>query len=185
MWRTDSIILLFIEQEAKRVGVLSIPRDLWVTIPGYDEQNRINTAHYYGDANGYPGGGPALARDTVTWNLPTLGPGNSTYVWIKAQTWSWAAGTILVNTACIDAKGMLELLCVMDTAYVNWPPSPPPPTPTPTATPTATPTMTPTPTPTHTPTATPTYTPTPTPTEDPGFIEDYYLYLPVLKKNAP
>jgi LCP family protein required for cell wall assembly len=50
-------------------GMLSIPRDLWVTIPGYDEHNRINTAHYYGDVYDYPGGGPALARDTVTWNL--------------------------------------------------------------------------------------------------------------------
>jgi LCP family protein required for cell wall assembly len=49
--------------------MLSVPRDLWVTIPGYDEQNRINTAHYYGDVYDYPGGGPALARDTVTWNL--------------------------------------------------------------------------------------------------------------------
>jgi len=50
------------------VGMLSIPRDLWVTIPGYGE-NRINTAHYLGDKNGYPGGGPALAMKTVQYNL--------------------------------------------------------------------------------------------------------------------
>jgi LCP family protein required for cell wall assembly len=39
-----------------------------VTIPGYGE-NRINTAHYLGDKNGYPGGGPALAMKTVQYNL--------------------------------------------------------------------------------------------------------------------
>jgi LCP family protein required for cell wall assembly len=68
-WRTDTVILLTLDPVTMSAGMLSIPRDLWVTIPGYDEQNRINTAHYYGDAYGYPGGGPALARDTVTWNL--------------------------------------------------------------------------------------------------------------------
>jgi LCP family protein required for cell wall assembly len=49
--------------------MLSIPRDLWVVIPAYEERNRINNAHFYGDALDYPGGGPALARDTVIWNL--------------------------------------------------------------------------------------------------------------------
>jgi LCP family protein required for cell wall assembly len=46
-----------------------VPRDLWVPIWGYDIQNRINTAHYYGDVYKYPGGGPALARDTAAYNL--------------------------------------------------------------------------------------------------------------------
>jgi LCP family protein required for cell wall assembly len=68
-WRTDTILILTLDPVTMSAGMLSIPRDLWVTIPGYDEQNRINTAHYYGDAYGYPGGGPTLARDTVTWNL--------------------------------------------------------------------------------------------------------------------
>lgn len=68
-WRTDTMLLLTLDPVTMGAGMLSIPRDLWVTIPGYDEHNRINTAHYYGDAYLYPGGGPALARDTVTWNL--------------------------------------------------------------------------------------------------------------------
>jgi LCP family protein required for cell wall assembly len=68
-WRTDTVLVLTLDPVTMSAGMLSIPRDLWVTVPGYDEQNRINTAHYYGDAYGYPGGGPALARDTVTWNL--------------------------------------------------------------------------------------------------------------------
>jgi LCP family protein required for cell wall assembly len=68
-WRTDTMLLLTLDPVTMSAGMLSIPRDLWVTIPGYDEHNRINTAHYYGDAYLYPGGGPALARDTVAWNL--------------------------------------------------------------------------------------------------------------------
>jgi LCP family protein required for cell wall assembly len=48
--------------------MLSIPRDLWVSIPGHSE-GRINTAHFYGEADDYPGGGPALAKKTVQYAL--------------------------------------------------------------------------------------------------------------------
>jgi LCP family protein required for cell wall assembly len=67
-WRTDTMIVLTIDPENKTAGILSIPRDLWVTIPGYSE-NRINTAHYTGDLKKYPGGGPVLAIKTVQRNL--------------------------------------------------------------------------------------------------------------------
>ncbi len=66
--RTDTIIVATIDPETKTAGMLSIPRDLWVTIPGYGE-NRINTANYLGDRDKYPGGGPALAKKTVQYNL--------------------------------------------------------------------------------------------------------------------
>jgi LCP family protein required for cell wall assembly len=68
-WRTDTMMVLTLDPVTMSAGMLSIPRDLWVTIAGYGEYNRINMAHFYGDAWGYPGGGPALARDTVTLNL--------------------------------------------------------------------------------------------------------------------
>ncbi len=67
-WRTDTMILATLDPVTMRVGVLSIPRDLWVHIPGYTE-NRINTAHMLGDAYNHPGGGPALAIETVEYNL--------------------------------------------------------------------------------------------------------------------
>ena len=71
-WRTDTMILLSIDPAARTAAVLSIPRDLWVTIPGYDFEARINTAHFYGDLRGYPGGGPVLAMATVqaVFDLP-------------------------------------------------------------------------------------------------------------------
>jgi len=71
-WRTDTMILLSIDPTTHTAAVLSIPRDLWVTIPGYDFEARINTAHFYGDLRSYPGGGPALAMATVqaVFDLP-------------------------------------------------------------------------------------------------------------------
>lgn len=71
-WRTDTMILASIDPQTKSAGILSIPRDLWVYIP-YPEpgqENRINTAHFYGDAFDYPGGGGAgLAMRTVAHNF--------------------------------------------------------------------------------------------------------------------
>lgn len=66
--RTDTMILATIDPSGKTAGMLSIPRDLWVTVPGYGEY-RINQAHYLGEKNKYPGGGPALAMKTLQYNL--------------------------------------------------------------------------------------------------------------------
>lgn len=68
MARTDTMMLLTLDPTTLQAGVLSIPRDLWVPIPGYN-QGRINTAHRLGEMYNYPGGGPALARETVEYNL--------------------------------------------------------------------------------------------------------------------
>jgi LCP family protein required for cell wall assembly len=63
-YRTDTMIVFTIDPASGDIGMLSIPRDLWVTIPGYGE-GRINTAHVVGDLQKRPGGGPALAKETV------------------------------------------------------------------------------------------------------------------------
>lgn len=67
-WRTDTMIVLTLDPVTLQTGMLSIPRDIWVEIPGY-QSNRINTAHYIGQIDDYPGGGPALAMETVAQNL--------------------------------------------------------------------------------------------------------------------
>ena len=63
-WRTDVLMLLTLDPHAKGAGVLSIPRDLYVDIPGYGS-SRINTAYGIGNSYGYPGGGEALLKATV------------------------------------------------------------------------------------------------------------------------
>lgn len=67
-WRTDTMLVLTLDPVTMSGGMLSIPRDLWVPIPGFSE-GRINTAHYQGELYDYPGGGPALAAETVQYNL--------------------------------------------------------------------------------------------------------------------
>lgn len=62
--RTDTMILLTIDPLTKTAGMLNIPRDLWVNIPGFD-YGKINTAYPLGIAFDIPGGGPALAMQTI------------------------------------------------------------------------------------------------------------------------
>jgi len=62
--RTDTMILFTIDPVAKTAGMLSIPRDLWVSIPGYGYY-KINQAYQVGEVNKLPGGGPELAMKTV------------------------------------------------------------------------------------------------------------------------
>ena len=62
--RTNSMILFTIDPVTRTAGMLSIPRDMWVDIPGFD-YGPINTAYFLGDAFKVPGGGPGLAVATV------------------------------------------------------------------------------------------------------------------------
>jgi LCP family protein required for cell wall assembly len=65
--RTDTIILSTFILPEGYVGMLSIPRDLWVTIPGVGN-NRINTAHFFAEAL-QAGSGPIAAINTVEQNF--------------------------------------------------------------------------------------------------------------------
>ncbi|MCP5099353.1 MAG: LCP family protein [Chloroflexi bacterium] len=66
--RTDSMMLLSIDPDSDSASILSIPRDLYVLIPGHG-RDRINTAFVYGSAGNNPIGGAALAMQTVEYNL--------------------------------------------------------------------------------------------------------------------
>ncbi len=66
--RTDSMILASIDPVNKTASMLSIPRDLYVVIPGYG-RDRINTAFVYGAAGDNPLAGAAMAMQTVEYNL--------------------------------------------------------------------------------------------------------------------
>ncbi len=67
-WRTDTLILVTVNTRLKTAGMISIPRDMWVYVPG-NGYNRINTADFAGEQNKYPGGGPALVKRTLLHNL--------------------------------------------------------------------------------------------------------------------
>ncbi|HSB64941.1 MAG TPA: LCP family protein [Anaerolineales bacterium] len=62
--RTDSMMLVTMDPVSRTAGMLSIPRDLWVNIPGFD-YGKINTAYFLGELYNLEGGGPGLAIRTV------------------------------------------------------------------------------------------------------------------------
>lgn len=67
-WRTDTIVIVAIRPQAETVALFSVPRDLWVDIPGYGP-GRINVADYVGERLYGPGGGPRLLAATLQQNL--------------------------------------------------------------------------------------------------------------------
>lgn len=62
--RTDSMILFTYDPISGTAGMLSIPRDMWVDVPGFGHQ-KINAAYQLGEGSRLPGGGPGLAVKTV------------------------------------------------------------------------------------------------------------------------
>jgi LCP family protein required for cell wall assembly len=67
-FRTDVLIIASIRPSTNQVSLISVPRDLYVYLPGYTMQ-RVNTAWLYGEKYHYPGGGFGMLRDTILYNL--------------------------------------------------------------------------------------------------------------------
>ncbi len=67
-YRTDTMMLVSIDPTTGSIGILSIPRDLYVQVPGYTELQRINTPMVFGEAR-QEGYGPTLLMQTVQLNL--------------------------------------------------------------------------------------------------------------------
>ena len=62
--RSDTMIVLTIDPLSHTAGMISVPRDMWVNIPGFG-YNKINAALFLGDLYKLPGGGAELAKKTV------------------------------------------------------------------------------------------------------------------------
>ncbi len=90
-WRTDTLIVVSVDPNLPSVSMLSIPRDLYVYIPGWQMQ-RINTADFHGERVGYPGGGPGLVKATIEYNL----------------------GIRVHHYARVDFQGFVEILETLD-----------------------------------------------------------------------
>jgi len=73
-YRTDTIMVATLDPDTRAAGILSIPRDLQLPIPGHGE-DRINTANVYGSLSGEPEGGPALLASTIesSFGIPVDG----------------------------------------------------------------------------------------------------------------
>ncbi|HEX5797899.1 MAG TPA: LCP family protein [Candidatus Saccharimonadales bacterium] len=67
---TDSILIMSLDTEKKTGYMLSVPRDLYIEIPGYGAA-KINEAYQAGERsdfkeNGYPNGGVGLLEKTIS-----------------------------------------------------------------------------------------------------------------------
>ncbi|MDX2140343.1 MAG: LCP family protein [Chloroflexota bacterium] len=67
-YRTDTMMLISIDPVGNSIGILSIPRDLYVEVPGYSQLQRVNSPMVLGELQ-QPGYGPRLAMQTVQYNL--------------------------------------------------------------------------------------------------------------------
>jgi LCP family protein required for cell wall assembly len=67
-YRTDTIVVVTVDPVMGSAGMLSIPRDLQLPIPGHGE-DRINTANVYGSRDDDPNAGPALLKATIEANF--------------------------------------------------------------------------------------------------------------------
>lgn len=103
--RSDTMMLATVYPPGPRVVLLSIPRDLYVNVPGYGE-SRINTAHFWGE-NAAPGGGPALAMQTVAQNF-----GVPVHHYVRVD--------FAAFRAIVDAAGGIDVVVeqpIVDNAY--------------------------------------------------------------------
>jgi len=103
-FRTDTLIIASIRPRDQVVSLISIPRDLFVYIPGWTMQ-RINTAYLHGEMSKYPAGGAALLKDTILYNL----------------------GIRIDNLAIVDFNGFIKIVNVLDGVdvplacpYTDW-----------------------------------------------------------------
>lgn len=69
-FRSDTIIVASYNHDSQRITMLSLPRDLWVTIPSFGQVQsynaKINAVYGTGDVYEYPGGGQALLSKVVS-----------------------------------------------------------------------------------------------------------------------
>jgi len=93
--RTDVMMILSIDPATHTAGMLSIPRDLFVPIPGETDMQRINSAFEIGELKA-AGSGSTLAMQTIQYNFGI--PVNSYVIF-----------TFEAVTAVIDAVGGVDI----------------------------------------------------------------------------
>jgi len=69
--RSDTMLLVNVDTISNSVRIMAIPRDLVVDIPDYGT-NKVNAAYFFGEYYKVPGGGQALAVETLSqfFNVP-------------------------------------------------------------------------------------------------------------------
>jgi LCP family protein required for cell wall assembly len=109
---TDSIMLLSIDTRNNTAFMMSVPRDLWVNIPGYGH-HKINEAFNDGEEDnfsepGYPAGGMGMLEQVVEDNF---GVNVNYYALINYRAFREAVdavGGITVDIKSTDKRGLYD-----------------------------------------------------------------------------
>lgn len=109
---TDSIMILSINPTTKQAEIISVPRDLYVDIPGYG-YSKINAAYEYGESEnfsetGYASGGMGLLEKVIETNL---GVHSNYYALINYTAFKDAVnavGGVTVNINSTDSRGLYD-----------------------------------------------------------------------------
>ncbi len=129
---TDSIMLISLNKSTKSGYMLSIPRDLWVNIPG-NGQAKINEAYQDGNIDGfneagYPAGGMGLLEKVVSdnFNVPINYYALVDYAAFRDTV--NAVGGITITIKSIDPRGIydpsLDYTSATCCALANYPNGP-------------------------------------------------------------
>ena len=64
-WRTDVMMIVALDFDAQRIGVISIPRDVYVDAIPNHQPNKMNVIDYLGEKDEPDGGGPKLLERII------------------------------------------------------------------------------------------------------------------------
>ncbi len=121
-FRTDVIMIVSINTQENTVNLLSIPRDLFVYVPGWTVR-KINTAYGRGESVGHPGGGAGLLKETLLYNM---GIRVDYYAFVEFRAFQEIVdvlGTIEVPVDCsIEGQALREPRRTPDdfATYAEW-----------------------------------------------------------------
>jgi LCP family protein required for cell wall assembly len=96
-YQTDAMVILSLDPEAGRASFVSIPRDLYVYIPGW-KVNRINTAEYRG--------GFDMVADTILYNL-----GIPVDHYLKVEYWGFSEAIDILGGIDVRSTGKVDDMC--------------------------------------------------------------------------
>lgn len=116
--RSDTMILVSINSRDKKIYMTSLMRDMYVPIPGYQD-NRLNAAYSYGYAYGGPSGGPALLTDTIERLLQVKIDG---YVKVGFDSFEWIVdrlGGVEVTLTAEEAAYLQKTNYISNPSYRN------------------------------------------------------------------
>ncbi len=109
---TDSIMILSVDTIHHKALLLSVPRDLYVTIPG-NGHGKINQAYVDGEnenfqADGYPDGGMGLLEKTIEQSLGIQSQYYALINYTALRDMVNAVGGIDVNIQSTDRRGLYD-----------------------------------------------------------------------------